>query len=85
MRVPRDLGSWSFYGARAFSAESKNQELLALITADRAYRGPLKKIKDEKTMTIQGLGRSTYPEEKSVLRSGATAICARSNACGERK
>jgi hypothetical protein len=38
--------------------------------ADRA--GGLTKTEDEETIIINRSGRSTYPEEKSVLRSGAT-------------
>jgi hypothetical protein len=32
----------------------------------------LTKSEDEETITINRPGRSTYPEEKSVLTSGAT-------------
>ena len=55
-----------------FSTRRKNQELLPLSAADRASRRPLTKIKDEETITIHRPGRSTYPEAKSVLTSGAT-------------
>jgi hypothetical protein len=34
----------------------------------------LTKNEDEETMTINLPGRSTYPEEKSVLTSGATPL-----------
>jgi hypothetical protein len=59
-----------------FPTEGKNQELLPLNAADRAYRRPLTKIKDEETTTIHRPGRSTYPEEKSVLTSGTTPMLA---------
>src|ERR1700681_1345784 len=55
-----------------FPTEGKNQELLPLNAADRASPRPLTKIQDEENITIHRSARSTYPEEKSVLTSGAT-------------
>jgi hypothetical protein len=57
-----------------FSGQRKNPELLPLNAADRARSRPLTKIQDKETITIHGPGRSTYPEEKSVLTSGTTPI-----------
>jgi hypothetical protein len=55
-----------------FSGQRKNPELLPLNAADCACSRPLTKIQDEETITINPTGRSTYPEEKSVLTSGTT-------------
>ncbi len=55
-----------------FSGQRKNPELLPLNAADCACSRPLTKSEDEETITINRPGRSTYPEEKSVLTSGAT-------------
>src|SRR5271167_2615157 len=61
-----------------FSGRRKKPELLPLNAADRASPRPLTKIQDEENITIHRPGRSTYPEEKSVLTSGATPIWTRS-------
>jgi len=50
------------------------QELLPLAGADCPARRRLTKTKEEETIIINRSGRSTYPEEKSVSRSGATPI-----------
>src|SRR5271166_2855127 len=55
-----------------FSGQRKNSELLPLNAADRASSRPLTKIQDKETITIHRPGRSTYPEEKSVLTTGTT-------------
>src|ERR1039457_2806809 len=55
-----------------FPGRRKNPELLPLNATDRASPRPLTKIQDEETIIIHRPGRSTYPEEKSVLTSGAT-------------
>jgi hypothetical protein len=55
-----------------FRPKEKTTSFCPLNAADRAYRRPLTKIKDEETITIHRPGRSTYPEEKSVLTSGTT-------------
>jgi hypothetical protein len=55
-----------------FSVQIKTPELLPLNAADCAWSRPLTKSEDEETITINRPGRSTYPEEKSVLTSGAT-------------
>src|SRR5271167_2787072 len=55
-----------------FSGRRKKPELLPLNAADRASPRPLTKIQDKETITIHRPGRSTYPEEKSVLTSGTT-------------
>jgi hypothetical protein len=67
-----------------FLTRRENQELLPLNAADRACRRPLTKMKDEETITIHRPGRSTYPEEKSVLTSGTTPEDRRRNClkCG---
>ena len=57
-----------------FLGQRKNPELLPLNAADRACSNPLTMNEDEETITINLPGRSTYPEEKSVLTSGATPI-----------
>ncbi len=57
-----------------FSGRRKNPELLSLNAADRASSRPLTTIQDEETITIHSPGRSTYPEEKSVLTSGTTPV-----------
>src|SRR5271166_2962727 len=55
-----------------FSGQRKKPELLPLNAADCACSRPLTTSEDEETITINRPGRSTYPEEKSVLTSGAT-------------
>ena len=55
-----------------FSGQRKKAELLPLNAANCACSRPLTKNGDEETITINRPGRSTYPEEKSVLTSGAT-------------
>ena len=55
-----------------FSGQRKTLEPLPLNAADCACSRPLTKNEDEETITINRPGRSTYPEEKSVLTSGAT-------------
>jgi HTH-like domain len=57
-----------------FSGQRKNPELLPLNAADCACSRPLTKNEDEETIIINRPGRSTYPEEKSVLTSGATSV-----------
>jgi len=57
-----------------FSVQIKTPELLPLNAADCAWSRPLTKSEDEETITINRPGRSTYPEEKSVLTSGATPV-----------
>ena len=59
-----------------FPGRRKNPELLPLNAADRASRRLLTKIQDEDRITIHRPGRSTYPEEKSVLTSGTTPVSA---------
>ena len=54
------------------STPRKNQELLPLNAADCATRRPLTMFKDEETIIIHRPGRSTYPDGKTVLTSGAT-------------
>jgi hypothetical protein len=60
-----------------FSGQRENPELLPLNAADCACSRLLTKNEDEETITINHPGRSTYPEEKSVLTSGATPLCIR--------
>jgi hypothetical protein len=55
-----------------FSGQRKNPELLPLNAADCGCSRPLTMNQDEETITINRPGRSTYPDEKSVLTSGAT-------------
>jgi hypothetical protein len=55
-----------------FLGQRESPELLPLDAADRACSNPLTKNEDEETITINLPGRSTYPEQKSVLTSGAT-------------
>src|SRR6202051_4134213 len=50
-----------------FLGQRKKPELLPLNAADCACSRPLTKNIDEETITINRPGRSTYPEEKSVL------------------
>ena len=50
----------------------ENPELLPRAGADCPARRRLTKTKEEETIIINRSGRSTYPEEKSVSRSGAT-------------
>src|SRR6516225_4820960 len=50
----------------------QNPELLPPAGADCPARRRLTKTKEEETIIINRSGRSTYPEEKSVSRSGAT-------------
>ena len=57
-----------------FSGQRKKPELLPLNAADCACSRPLTTSEDEETITINRPGRSTYPEEKSVLTSGATPV-----------
>jgi hypothetical protein len=55
-----------------FSDPRKNPELLPLNAPDRACSRPLTDNEDEEKITINDPGRSTYPDEKSVLTSEAT-------------
>jgi hypothetical protein len=57
-----------------FSGQRKKPELLPLNAADCASPRPLTKIQDEENITVHRPGRSTYPEEKSVLISGTTPV-----------
>jgi hypothetical protein len=66
-----------------FSGQRKNPELLPLNAADCACSRPLTKIQDEETITINPTGRSTYPEEKSVLTSGTTPFRGFAPQCGQ--
>src|ERR1700690_4337703 len=54
------------------ASNRKPGELLPTASADRAAGVRLRKI--EETRIIHSSGRSTYPNEKSVLRSGATPV-----------
>jgi hypothetical protein len=57
-----------------FPTTPQNPDLLPATPADcPAWRG-LTKSKEEETIIINRPGRSTYPDEKSVLRSGATPL-----------
>jgi hypothetical protein len=56
----------------AFSGPRKNSELLPLNAADCACSRTLTNNEDKETITINDPGRSTYPDEKSVLTGGAT-------------
>jgi hypothetical protein len=53
----------------------KSEELLPPAAADRAAGVRLEK--SEEINIINRLGRSTHPNEKSVLRSGATPVLCR--------
>src|SRR6516165_8711113 len=55
-----------------FPMTLQNPELLPPAGADCPARRRLTKTKEEETIIINRSGRSTYPEEKSVSRSGAT-------------
>src|SRR5262249_32028749 len=55
-----------------FPMTLENPELLPRAGADCPTRRRLTKTKEEETIIINRSGRSTYPEEKSVSRSGAT-------------
>ena len=50
----------------------QTEELLTPTASDRGTRSRLTKTKDAEKIIINRQGRSTYPEEKSVLTSGAT-------------
>jgi hypothetical protein len=72
---PLDRRSWSFIRVRFFHTEAKKPELELLPPFGRetALRGrPLTKTEEDETIIINRSGRSTYPEQKSVLTSGAT-------------
>jgi hypothetical protein len=64
------------------STSKPQPELLSPFGRETALRvGVLTKTDEEETIIINRPGRSTYPDEKSVLRSGATpppAVLARS-------
>src|SRR6516162_8077179 len=55
-----------------FPMTLENPELLPRAGADCPARRRLTKTKEEGTIIINRSGRSTYPEEKSVSRSGAS-------------
>lgn len=55
-----------------FPTTLQNPELLTPSASDCAARRPLTKSEEEETIIINRPGRSTYPDEKSVLTSGAT-------------
>ena len=55
-----------------FPMTLQNPELLPRAGADCPARRRLTKTKEEETIIINRSGRPTYPEEKSVSRSGAT-------------
>jgi hypothetical protein len=55
-----------------FPMTLQNPELLPRAGADCPARRRLTKTKEQETIIINRSGRSTYPEEKSVSRSGAT-------------
>ena len=57
---------------RSFFTRLQNPELLTPSASDCAARRPLTKSEEEETIIINRPGRSTYPDEKSVLTSGAT-------------
>ena len=52
----------------------KTEELLTPTASDRGTQGRLTKTGDEEKIIINRQGRSTYSEENSVLRSGATPL-----------
>ena len=57
-----------------FPTTLQNPELLPPSASDCAARRPLTKSEEEETIIINRPGRSTYPDEKSVLTSGATPL-----------
>ena len=57
-----------------FPTTLQNPELLTPSASDCAARRPLTKSEEEETIIINRPGRSTYPDEKSVLTSGATPL-----------
>src|SRR5215471_12112429 len=57
-----------------FPTTLQNPELLSRAGADCPARRRLTKTKEEETIIINRSDRSTYPEEKSVSRSGATPL-----------
>ena len=60
-----------------FPMTLQNPELLPRAGADCPARRRLTKTKEKETIIINRSGRSTYPEEKSVSRSGATPFLVR--------
>ena len=70
-----------YFGALANSvpaAACKIQSFSRLRASDCLRWRRLTKSKDQETIIINRPGRSTYPDEKSVLRSEATPDCHRS-------
>lgn len=56
-------------------SKTPEPELLPPFGRETALRGrPLTKTEEKETIIINRPGRSTYPEQKSVSRSGATPL-----------